>query len=241
MSIVTVVLLSIERCIILWSPFRARYLTSVRHAVISEIINLLLMFVVTHFYLIPDYFATMDYSRCFYSTVFHIYHPKLIFDYKIYAIADIILFSLVPCTLTTISIIFIIVGLNRQKRRQRYLRSNRQEQNPSTSIYETSIILITIALLQVTTTFPLRMLLLLRYFIPIELNFYTGLYYLLAFNELLASTLNFIAFVLPFQTIRSEFIKVFFSFCYQKHFRSSIIPTTTTPTAPRIAIISPVP
>jgi hypothetical protein len=70
-----------------------------RNAIIEELLNLILMFIVTHFYLIPDYFASMDFSRCFYSTVFHIYHNKLIFDYKFYAIADIILFSLIPCTI----------------------------------------------------------------------------------------------------------------------------------------------
>jgi hypothetical protein len=78
------------------------------------------------------------------------------------------------------------------------------------------------------------MLLLLRYFIPIELNFYTALYYLLSFNELLASTLNFVAFVLPFQSTRAEFIKVFFSFCYFQRQRLS-----TASTTPRIAIIGP--
>jgi hypothetical protein len=198
-----------------------------RHAIIEELLNLILMFIVTHFYLIPDYFESMDFSRCFYSKIFHIYNSKLIFNYKLYAIADIIFFSLLPCLLTTISIILIIIGLKRNKQHQRYLRS----QQPSTSIYETSIILVAIALLQVTTTFPLRMLLLLRYFISIELNFYTALYYLLSFNELLASTLNFVAFVLPFQTIRAEFSQVFFSFCYLQRQRLS----TTTP---RIAIIS---
>lgn len=234
LSVVTVVLLSVERCIILWSPFRARYLTSMRHAMIGELLNIVLMFCVTHVYLIPDYFGSMDYSRCFYSTVFHIYHNNFIFNYKLYAIADIIFFSLFPCLLTTTSIIFIIIGLKRQKRHQKYLRSSQQDQHPSTSIYETSIILIAIALLQVTTTFPLRMLLLLRYFIPIDMNLYTALYYLLSFNELLASAFNFIAFVLPFQNIRGEIIKVFFSFCYQQRQRSST-------TGSRIAIIGSVP
>jgi len=206
-----------------------------RNAIIEECLNLILMFIVTHFYLIPDYFSSMDYSRCFYSKIFHIYHYKLIFNYELYAIADIIFFSLIPCSLTTISIILIIIGLKRHKRHQRYLRSNQQQQQqPAASIYETSIVLVAIALLQVTTTFPLRMLLLLRYFIPIELNFYTAIYYLLSFNELLASTLNFVAFVLPFQTIRAEFNKVFFSFCYLQRQRLSITASTT----PRIAIIS---
>jgi hypothetical protein len=204
-----------------------------RNAMIEEFINIILMFLVTHFYLIPDYFASMDFSRCFYSDIFHIYHYNLIFNYKLYAIADIIFFSLIPCSLTTISIILIIIGLKRHKQHQRYLRSNQEEQQPATSIYETSIVLVAIALLQVTTTFPLRMLLLLRYFIPIDLNFYTALYYLLSFNELLASTLNFVAFVLPFQTIRAEFSKVFFSFCYLQRQRLS----TTASTTPRIAII----
>lgn len=234
LSIVTIVLLSIERCIILWTPFRARYITSMRHAIIEEFLNLILMFIVTHFYLIPDYFSSMDYSRCFYSNIFHIYHENLIFNYKLYAIADIILFSLIPCSLTTISIILIIIGLKRHKKHQRYLRANQQIQQPTTSIYETSIILIAIALLQVTTTFPLRMLLLLRYFITIDLNFYTALYYLLSFNELLASTLNFLAFVLPFQNVRKEFNKVFCSFCYLQRHRLS----TTISTTPRIAVIS---
>ncbi|UJR26648.1 hypothetical protein I4U23_007965 [Adineta vaga] len=236
LSIVTIVLLSIERCIILWSPFRARYLTTMRHAFIEELINIITMFIVTHFYLIPDYFASMDFSRCFYSDVFHIYHSELTFNYKIYAIVDIILFSLLPCSITTISIILIIIGLKRHKRHQRYLRSNDQQQQQSqlgTSIYETSIILIAIAILQVTTTFPLRMLLLIRYFIPIELNFYTALYYLLSFNELLASTLNFVAFVLPFQNSRTEFMKVFCAFCFFQRHRFS----TTVSTTPRIAII----
>jgi hypothetical protein len=180
-----------------------------RNAIIEECLNLILMFIVTHFYLIPDYFSSMDYSRCFYSKI--------------------------PCSLTTISIILIIIGLKRHKRHQRYLRSNQQQQQqpPAASIYETSIVLVAIALLQVTTTFPLRMLLLLRYFIPIELDFYTALYYLLSFNELLASTLNFVAFVLPFQNIRTEFIKVFFTFCYLQRQRLSVTASTT----PRIAII----
>lgn len=234
LSIVTIVFLSIERCIILWSPFRARYITSMRNAIIEELLNLILMFIVTHFYLIPDYFASMDFSRCFYSTVFHIYNQKLIFNYKFYAIADITLFSLIPCTITTVSIILIIIGLKRHKQHQRYLRSNQDQQQPTTSLYETSIILIAIALLQVTTTFPLRMLLLLRYFIPIDLNLYTALYYLLSFNELLASTLNFVAFVLPFQNIRREFSKVFFSFCYLQRHRVS----TTISTTPRLAVIN---
>jgi len=205
-----------------------------RNAIIEELLNIILMFIVTHFYLIPDYFASMDYSRCFYSTVFHIYHYQLTFDYKLYAIADIVFFSLLPCILTTISIVLIIIGLKRHKRHQSYLRSNQEQQQPVTSIYETSIVLVAIALLQVTTTFPLRMLLLLRYFIPIELNFYTALYYLLSFNELLASTLNFVAFVLPFQNIRVEFSKVFCSFCYLQRHRIS----TTASTTPRIAIIN---
>ncbi|CAF1010876.1 unnamed protein product [Adineta steineri] len=232
LSIVTIVLLSIERCIILWSPFRARYITSMRNAIIEEFINIITMLIVTHFYLIPDYFASMDFSRCFYSNVFHIYHYKLIFNYKLYAIADIILFSLIPCSLTTISIILIIIGLKRHKRHQKYLRSN-QLQQPTTSIYDTSIILVAIAVLQVTTTFPLRMLLLLNLITPIELNFYTALYYLLSFNELLASTLNFVAFVLPFQNSRTECFKVFFAFCYLQRQRIS--------TAPRIATIDSVP
>lgn len=234
LSVVTIVLLSIERCIILWSPFRARYLTSMRNAMIEECINLIVMFIITHFYLIPDYFASMDFSRCFYSNIFHIYHRKLVFDYKLYAIADIVFFSLLPCLLTTISIVLIIIGLKRHKRHRRFLRSNQEQQQPATSIYETSIVLVAIALLQVTTTFPLRLLLLLRYFISIELNLYTALYYLLSFNELLASTLNFAAFVLPFQNIRTEFSKVFFSFCYFQRHRSS----TTLSTTPRIAILS---
>jgi len=206
-----------------------------RHAIIEELINIILMFIVTHFYLIPDYFASMDFSRCFYSKIFYIYNTKLIFNYKLYAIADIIFFSFFPCLLTTISIILIIIGLQRNKRHQRYLRSNQQEHQPTTSIYETSIILIAIALLQITSTFPLRMLLLLRYFIPIELNFYTALYYLLSFNELLASTLNFLAFVLPFQNIRTECTKVFFSFFYLERQR---LLTTASTTPPRIAIIN---
>ena len=201
---------------------------------IEELLNILLMFCVTHVYLIPDYFGSMDYSRCFYSSVFRIYHHNLIFNYKLYAIADLVFFSLLPCLLTTTSIIFIIIGLKRQKRHQKYLRASQQEQQPSTSIYETSVVLISIALLQVTTAFPLRMLLLLRYFIPIELSLYTALYYLLSFNELLASAFNFIAFVLPFQNIRGEIIKVFFSFCYQQRQR----PSTT---GSRIAIIGPIP
>jgi hypothetical protein len=204
-----------------------------RHAIIEELINIILMFIVTHFYLIPDYFASMDFSRCFYSNVFHIYHNKLIFNYQLYAIADIILFSLLPCSLTTISIVLIIIGLKRHKKHQRYLRSNHQQEQLSTSMYETSIVLVAIAVLQVTTAFPLRMLLLLRYFIPIELDFYTGLYYILSFNELLASTFNFVAFILPFRNIRTEFIRVFFSFCYLQRQRLS----TTASTTPRIAII----
>lgn len=204
-----------------------------RRAMIEEGINLVVMFIVTHFYLIPDYFASMDFSRCFYSNIFHIYHAKLIFDYKLYAIADIVFFSLLPCTLTTISIVLIIIGLKRHKRHRRYLRSNQEQQQPATSIYETSVVLVAIALLQVTTTFPLRLLLLLRYFISIDLNLYTALYYLLSFNELLASTLNFVAFVLPFQAIRSEFSKVFFSFCYLQRQRLS----TTMSTTPRIAVL----
>ena len=205
-----------------------------RNAMIEECINLVVMFIITHFYLIPDYFASMDFSRCFYSSIFHIYHRKLVFDYKLYAIADIVFFSLLPCILTTISIVLIIIGLKRHKRHRRYLRSNQEQQQPATSIYETSIVLVAIALLQVTTTFPLRLLLLLRYFISIELNLYTALYYLLSFNELLASTLNFAAFVLPFQNIRAEFSKVFFSFCYFQRHRSS----TTLSATPPIAILS---
>ena len=227
------VLLSVERCVILWSPFRARYVTTVRNAMIQECVNLVLMFVVTHFYLLPDYFASMDYSRCFYSEVFRIYHHNFIFHYKFYAIADIILFSLLPCSLTIISIVLIIVGLKRNKRHRRYLRSNQEEQYPSRSIHETSVVLVAIALLQVTTTFPLRMLLLLRYFMTIRLDLYTALYYILSFNELLASTLNFLAFVLPFSSTRAEFMKVFFSFCYLRRQRLS----ATTSTAPRIATI----
>ncbi|CAF0766034.1 unnamed protein product [Adineta ricciae] len=236
LSVVTIVLLSIERCIILWSPFRARYLTTMRNALIEELINMIAMFIVTHFYLVPNYFASMDFSRCFYSKIFHIYHLSLVFDYKFYAIADIILFSLLPCSLTTISIVLIIIGLKRHKRHQKYLRANGQEQQQQqlgTSIYETSIILIAIAILQVTTTFPLRMLLLLRYFIPIDLDFYTGLYYILSFNELLASALTFIAFVLPFQNSRTECTKVFFAFCFFQRQRSS----TTASTLPRIAVV----
>ena len=204
-----------------------------RNAIIEELLNLFLMFIVTHFYLIPNYFASMDFSRCFYSNTFRIYHSKLIFNYKVYAIADIVFFSLVPCILTTVSIVLIIIGLKRHKRHQRYLRANLESQQPVTSTYETSIVLVAIALLQVTTTFPLRMLLLLRYFIPIDLNFYTALYYLLSFNELLASTLNFVAFVLPFKNIRAEFSKVFCTFCYLQRHRI----TNTASTTPRIAII----
>ena len=236
LSIVTVVLLSVERCIILWSPFRARYVTTMRNAMIEEIINLILMLIVTHFYLIPDYFISMDFSRCFYSEVFHLYHTNLIFDYKLYAIADITLFSLLPCVITTISIILIIIGLKRHKKHQKYLRTNQYQQQPGTSIHETSIILVAIALLQVTTTFPLRLLSLLRFFIQFDLSLYTALYYLLAFNELLASTLNFVAFVLPFPNTRAEFNKVFFSFCYLQRHRYSTTLSTTPP--PRIAIIS---
>ena len=211
-----------------------------RNAIIQELLNIILMFLATHFYLIPDYFASMDFSRCFYSNTFHIYHDQLIFNYKLYAIADIVFFSIVPCILTTISIVLIIIGLKRHKQHQKYLRANLEQQQSVTSIYETSIVLVAIALLQVTTTFPLRMLLLIRYFIPIELNFYTALYYLLSFNELLASTLNFVAFVLPFQNIRAEFSKVFCSFCYLERHRLSTATAPTTPTTPtaRIAIIS---
>jgi hypothetical protein len=78
------------------------------------------------------------------------------------------------------------------------------------------------------------MLLLLRYFITIDLNLYTALYYLLSFNELLASTLNFVAFVLPFQNIRREFSKVFFSFFFLIRHRVS----TTISTTPRLAVIN---
>ncbi len=124
-----------------------------RNAIIEELINMITMLIVTHFYLIPDYFSSMDFSRCFYSNIFHIYSHELIFNYKLYAIADIIFFSLLPCSLTTISIVLIIIGLKRHKRHQRYLRSNLQ-QPLGTSIYETSIVLVAIGILQVTTTFP---------------------------------------------------------------------------------------
>ena len=147
---------------------------------------------------------------------------------------DIILFSFVPCLVTIISIILIIIGLKRHRKHQKYLRANQVQPQPTTSIYETSIILISIALLQVSTTFPLRMLSLLNFFISIDAKLFVGLYYIFSFNELLASTLSFLAFVLPFQNIRTEFNRVFFSFCFLQRQRF----TTANSTTPRIAIIS---
>lgn len=207
-----------------------------RNAIITQSISFASMLIVTHFYLLPNYFSSMDYARCYYPKIFHVYHEGLIFNYRTYSIVDIFLFSLIPCTLTAISVVFIIIGLKRQKRRQQYLRSNQIDQQPNISIRETSIILVTIAILQVATTFPLKLLVLIKFIIPIDLNLYAALYYLLVFNELLASTVNFVAFVLPFQNIRNEFIRVFFSFCYQKRQKSSVVVGTR-----RMATVTPVP
>ncbi|CAF0860751.1 unnamed protein product [Didymodactylos carnosus] len=211
LSVATIVMLSVERTIILWYPFRARILITVRKAIIFELFNIFSMFIATHFYLIPNYFQSMDYTKCFYSSPFFIYNLNVIFDYKVYAIVDVLLFSLIPCFITFISIFLIIIGLCKHRRTRDHLTINREQ----SSSYETSIILIFIAILQLSTTFPLRILVLLKYFISIDFTLFMGLYYLFSFNELLASTLNFAAFILPFKTVRKEFISVFFAFCYQ--------------------------